>query len=406
MEAIRVWDKGVAAFWLVAVLGALGLGCEASLSVPLLEHAPGRPCSSTVTEAPAASAAKGSQATPLPLPGTPAGNPARLPGSEVGTDGLVRAVYTAPLPRGAGADSRGTAASAEGPTHPLPSTAGTSATESARVAPPAPPAITTLASASPGVALRLSNSPRIVFHFEVKDPGTAGPVAVEVWGTRDLKTWAKYDAVARKGNAYTIEVKEEGLYGFTLLARTAEGGKDRPRPGEAPQVWVVVDTTRPEVQFLGAELNILAQAPALVIRWAASDRNLGPRPVTLLHAERAEGPWTLLAGQVENTGRYEWQLPATLPPSLYLRVQVEDLMGNVGQAQTPNLLHKVRKPPVAAIPAAGSGPKPGAAPLVHAAEMLPPPPPTPGPDLPRAPSPTAEPVRAAITVVSVEAERN
>jgi hypothetical protein len=92
------------------------------------------------------------------------------------------------------------------------------------------------------------------------------------------------------------------------------------------------------VQLLGAELNVLSPTPTLVIRWTAKDRNLGPRPITLLYAERLEGPWSPLAANAENSGRHEWVLPAWVPRSVYVRVQATDLMGNVGMAQT-TILH-------------------------------------------------------------------
>jgi hypothetical protein len=261
---------------------------------------------------------------------------------------------------------------------------------------------TTIAPGPHGSTLRLVNSRRIAFRYEVKDAGASS--CVEVWGTQDMKNWKKYDVAAQKGKSHIIEVKDEGLYGFTLLAQ-GPGGKG-PMPGDAPQVWVAVDCTRPVVQFVGAELNILAKAPTLVLRWAAGDRNLGPRPVSLFYAEQSEGPWTLLAGNVENTGRYEWLLPANLPSALYLRVQAADLMGNVGMAQTPNLLHNLQAATAAAH--FGHGPELGTALREPDRLQLPqavPLPKTPSLDVLHAP-PTAEPSRTQVNIVEVGAEKD
>jgi hypothetical protein len=261
---------------------------------------------------------------------------------------LVKATLTKAPRTGAGAEAKGTPA--EAPSGEASKSAMPPAVKTGPEMPAAAAAASVCSGANPS-ALRLVNSRRIAFHYEVKDSAAVGPVSVEVWGTQDLKTWKKYDAVAVKGKSHVIEVKDEGLYGFTLLARGPRGGgKDRPQPGEAPQVWVAVDFTRPVVQFVGAELNILAHAPTLVVRWTASDKNLGPRPVTIFYAEQSDGPWTLLAANIENSGRYEWVLPATLPSSLYLRVQTADLMGNVGLAQTPNLMLNMRSATLAANP--------------------------------------------------------
>lgn len=187
--------------------------------------------------------------------------------------------------------------------------------------------------------LRLINSKRITFHYEVKDPAAMGVAGLEMWGTTDMRSWKKYSIATRAPSSLVVEVKEEGLYGFSMVARgKTETAKDQPPlPGEAPQVWVCVDLTKPDVQLLGAELNIMSKTPGLVIRWNARDRNFGPRPITLLYAERMEGPWTPVAANVENTGRYEWNMPPCVPSSVFVRVQAVDLMGNTSMAQTTTL---------------------------------------------------------------------
>jgi hypothetical protein len=187
--------------------------------------------------------------------------------------------------------------------------------------------------------LRLLNSKRISFHYEVKDSGSAGVGGLELWGTKDMRSWKKYESVQRMPHSFVVDVKEEGLYGFTMMARGKEEltKNQPPKPGEAPQVWVVVDLTKPDVQLLGAELNIMSPTPGVVIRWTAKDTHLGPRPITLLYAERLEGPWTPLAANLENSGRYEWNMQACVPSHVYVRVQAIDMMGNIGIAQTATL---------------------------------------------------------------------
>ncbi len=267
---------------------------------------------------------------------------------------------------------------------------------------PTSAAPTSAAPASP--ALRLVGSKRINFNFEVKDPATGVPV-VELWGTQDLKNWKKYETVAHPPRTLSAEIKDEGLYGFSLLARSG-ASQDRPRTGDLPQVWVAVDYTRPVVQFLGAELNLTARVPTMVLRWSATDKNLGPRPVTLSFAEQPEGPWTPIAANLDNSGRYEWTLPAGIPAALHLRVQAADLMGNIGSAQTTTPLFLPRTAstlaPVVQIEKCDKAiPEP---------ERQPPPPrlvtlpPTPISELPR-PAP-AEPARTQVNILSIEPERN
>jgi hypothetical protein len=187
--------------------------------------------------------------------------------------------------------------------------------------------------------LRLLNSKRVTFRYEVKDPASAGVASLELWGTTDTRSWKKYDNVSRTPTSLVVDVKDEGLYGFSMIARgKGELTKNEPpKPGEPPQVWVAVDLTKPVVQLLGAELSIMSQTPSLVVRWNAKDRNLGPRPITLLYAEHLEGPWSAISANLENSGRYEWIMPPCVPSKLYVRVQATDMMGNVGMAQTTTL---------------------------------------------------------------------
>jgi len=39
--------------------------------------------------------------------------------------------------------------------------------------------------------LRLLNSKRITFHYEVKDSGSTGVGGLELWGTKDMRSWKK-----------------------------------------------------------------------------------------------------------------------------------------------------------------------------------------------------------------------
>jgi hypothetical protein len=211
--------------------------------------------------------------------------------------------------------------------------------DSATTPPPVPAGVTAAqAEVSPATvtsapALRLVNAKRFTLNYESKDAANDAPLAVDLWCTQDLRSWKKFDAQPQGTHGCIVEVKDEGTYGFTLVARA--GGAKPPASGDAPQVWVTVDTTRPVVQMTGVELSLTAKAPSLIVGWNAKDKNFGQRPVTLSYSTQPEGPWTLMAQNLENTGRYEWPMPTTLPQPLYVRVEAIDLVGNTGMAQTP-----------------------------------------------------------------------
>ena len=229
-----------------------------------------------------------------------------------------------------------------------------------------------------GSSTRMVNSKRITLNYELKDAGNSGVTGVELWSTQDTRTWKKGEIVAQTNHSYTVEVKDEGLYGFTLLPRSGGGAaKEAPQPGDQPQVWVSVDVTKPVVQITSLDLSHSGKGPALMIRWTAKHKNMGPRPITLAYAEEPEGPWTPIAAGLENNGQYEWQPTGGVPHHLYVRVEATDMHGNVGQAQTANPL-RFEATGASAVQAAA--PAPAEAPVVH--KLLPPL--TPPPALPPA----------------------
>ena len=196
----------------------------------------------------------------------------------------------------------------------------------------------------PGAPLmRLVNTKRITLNFEVKDVGPSGLSSVELWYTQDCREWKKYDAPTQ-AQAYVIEVDEEGMYGFTLLAKSGIGlGKEPPNPGDQPQVWVIVDLTKPDVQLTELTPNNTGRTQQVNIAWKASDKNLGRQPITLMYAEKEEGPWKVIANNLENNGKYTWQAPGDAARVL-VKVEATDLAGNVGKSQsaTPVALDNAR----------------------------------------------------------------
>jgi hypothetical protein len=180
--------------------------------------------------------------------------------------------------------------------------------------------------------MRLVNTKRITLNFEVKDIGPSGLANVELWYTQNCRDWKKYDAPT-DSKAYVVEVAEEGMYGFTLVARSGLGlAKAPPVSGDQPQVWTIVDLTPPEVQLTEVTPNI--DSKQVTIGWKASDKNFSRTPVSVSYAETEAGPWRVVAANLENTGRFIWQMPTGTPPRFIVRVEATDLAGNVTRAQS------------------------------------------------------------------------
>jgi hypothetical protein len=199
--------------------------------------------------------------------------------------------------------------------------------------------------------LSLVNSKHIRLRYAVDRVVTAGSSPIEVWGTRDMRSWKRYPVAADSGvrtaegrsdtgACCLVEVEGEGVYGFTLC-RT-QGGSRAPQTGDTPQMWVAVDTTRPTVRLISHEVQDQDGGRKVVIRWTAQDANLGERPIALSYAAQPNGPWKVIAVRLANSGRYEWALPPQVAGFVHLRVQATDLMGNVGSADAahPIFVHE------------------------------------------------------------------
>jgi hypothetical protein len=100
-----------------------------------------------------------------------------------------------------------------------------------------------------------------------------------------------------------------------------------------PELCVGVDLTKPFAKLTGIELGTGDHAGELLIRWEASDAMLAARPVTLLFSERPEGPWSTIAAGLDNTGGYAWRFDNRVPDRIFVRLDVRDEAGNVGQFQ-------------------------------------------------------------------------
>lgn len=180
---------------------------------------------------------------------------------------------------------------------------------------------------------RIVRSKAINLDYAVKDLGAA---EVEVWHTRDGKDWKKLAATAPSPSRRVARVEEEGRHGFTLVARNGAGlATEPPKSGDEPQVWVEVDETKPEVQLVKLVPVAGAATPTIAVHWTATDKNFGPRPIRLSYAEQVQGPWKPIADAVDNSGRYEWKVPAPAPARVMVRVEATDRAGNVGADQMP-----------------------------------------------------------------------
>ena len=187
--------------------------------------------------------------------------------------------------------------------------------------------------ASPRVTL--VNSPRISINYKVEDVGASG-VTLELWWTRDQgRTWEKVQDQLPAKPPCVVPAPGEGVYGFTLVARSGVNLGDRPpQAGEPPQIWVEVDLKQPQVRLTSVEVGRGPDANKMTIRWSAADKNLDAQPVKLEYAVEKAGPWQEIIANQPADGQHVWVVP-TDGVRYYVRAVARDRAGNVGAAETP-----------------------------------------------------------------------
>ena len=177
---------------------------------------------------------------------------------------------------------------------------------------------------------------RFNLDYEMTGINGFGADRVELWITENAgETWRPFGVDSDRISPFEVQTEREGVYGFRLLIHDSAGNSARPpQPGEAPDLTVVVDMTRPKVQLISATYS--PERPNSVsIRWQATDDYLKTRPVKISFAPLPTGPWSMIDSDVPNNGDFEWAPEHRLPGKVYIRVEATDEAGNVGMDQSP-----------------------------------------------------------------------
>jgi RNA polymerase sigma factor (sigma-70 family) len=193
-----------------------------------------------------------------------------------------------------------------------------------------------VAREAPEPALLYVNSRRIRLNYELKGMDRSEIDALYLWSTTDGgRTWQTLHEYVKHPRSLVLEVPGEGRYGFTLRARCGDDfGRPSPRAGDRPQITVEVDLTKPRLTLYAPEVGRGKEAGTLVLKWEATDKNFGPRPISLYYRDQADGPWITITEGLRNTGHHAWQIPPGLPRRVWLRITARDLAGNVADART------------------------------------------------------------------------
>jgi hypothetical protein len=179
---------------------------------------------------------------------------------------------------------------------------------------------------------RLTNARRFSLDYDIQSVGPEGVSAVELWGTNDGgRSWSKWGVDPDNTSPFDVEVNHEAVYGFRIVVAGKNGlATSTPQPGDAADIWVGVDLTRPQVKLTGAAYGQGEAAGKLDITWQVDDPNLSSRPITLSIGDRPDGRFMPIATAIPNTGHFLWEYDPRSPRQIYLRLEARDDAGNVG----------------------------------------------------------------------------
>jgi hypothetical protein len=177
-------------------------------------------------------------------------------------------------------------------------------------------------------------------NFKIDGVGPSDVASLEVWLTRDTRAWQRLASHTKETlgtpPVVPIQVVAVGRYGFTLRPVSGVGrAADPPGIGQAPQIWVEVDETPPEVRITDVVVGEGADAGFITVTYQAADKWLREAPITVYHGQTKDGPWEVMEANVKNTGT------ARLPTKdkgfqFYLKVEAADEAGNKGSAVWPD----------------------------------------------------------------------
>lgn len=178
---------------------------------------------------------------------------------------------------------------------------------------------------------RWVNSLTFDVDYDLHIVGPWGVSKVELWATRDEgREWVRFGADDDNRSPIRITVPAAGVYGFRLVVNGANGAAaPTPASGQPPELVIGVDLEQPQAELQAAELGQGPMADHLLIRWTGADANLAARPVSLFFSDQPQGPWSTIATDVDNSGKYAWPLLRQVPERLYLRLEIRDKAGNV-----------------------------------------------------------------------------
>ncbi len=224
------------------------------------------------------------------------------------------------------------------------------------------PAITSEDDAGATARRRVVRARRFQIDYRIDDVGPSGISSVELFITENngLK-WYRYGDDLDRQSPFEVQVPRDGTYGFILRARSGAGlAEPPPRPGDRPEIVVVVDRTPPKLRLLPFEQGQGSTLNRVRFRWHVEEAHPAEKAVSLQYATTPDGPWNPIVDWQPDTGQYVWTIGPELPPRMFVRVMVRDAAGNVSSAVTRDpILVDLNRPSARILDIEAVAPEPG-----------------------------------------------
>src|SRR5262249_20097770 len=133
---------------------------------------------------------------------------------------------------------------------------------------------------------------------------------------------------------FDVEVNHEAVYGFRIVVVGKNGlATSTPQPGDAADIWVGVDMTRPRAKLTGAIYGQGEAAGKRDISLPGEGVKLGSGRITLSISDRPDGRFAPIAQAIPNTGHFLWEYDPRSPRQIFLRLEARDDAGNIAIEQ-------------------------------------------------------------------------
>ncbi len=193
---------------------------------------------------------------------------------------------------------------------------------------------------------RYMNSHQFEIDYQVAGVGPSGVSVVELFVTQDNgQQWWRYGVDADLKSPMTVQVPEDGRYGFHFRIHSGVGNAEPPpQPGQKPQIDLIVDSSKPHIQLLNSFQGRGERIDTVTVQWQYADNYPAENPISIFYSGSRLGPWQQAEGALKNVGTHSFRIPRNAPTKLYLKIVARDAAGNLAEevSRKPLLIDRAR----------------------------------------------------------------